>query len=358
MTLLEFCKNFDPGEELFLEQDGTVTVNTCRLLELEEAGKEAGQLSCEYLLPSDVLMMVQPGNWRAYNPRRAEDRQCCCWDGTRSICLTREALHTLEQFRLVIDPAAAGMSFDTRRPYFRMRGRPVTKAQAFDILSQTGIPIRHNYGMDRYPWEDLAGGSCFLDNNWYGWPRRGWVRPDGTIGMNGISGVKYPWEREITAEIIPLGLAFPFLDLMIAVTDWNEAPGYAWDVYFGKVGDEYTYDGDDEVFQREDYPDSPEHIVYGVWLHDSTVELMAPERAREKYIEYDRLYGGPDEEIFKEFYNENRDFFPADLPYLKRLIRAHGLDPEEVLAGYKWGRFGWERRRSPEVERGAATFSE
>lgn len=34
---------------------------------------------------------------------------------------------------------------------------------------------------------------------------------------------------------------------------------------------------------------------------------------------------------------ESRGFFPVDSAYLQRLIRAHGPDPEEVLAGYGQG---------------------
>lgn len=347
MTLFEFCRDFFSGEEIFSAGEGGMAVHSCHLLELEYAGKESKQLSWEQVLPSDILELLQPGNWNYYDPRCGENNQRC-WNGERSFLLTEETLQILQRFHLVIDPEVVGM-VHARRPYFRMRGRPVMEEQAFDILRRTNIPPTYDNKMERYPWKDLVYNGGFLDNKWCGWIPRGWVLPDGTVGMNNHSSIKYPYESEIVTEIIRFGLTFPYLDLVIAITDWDEAPDYARDAYFGKVGDGYTYDGDDEVFQREDYPDFLEHVILGVWLHGDTVELMAPERAREKYAEYNRLYGGPDEEIFKEFYYKNRGLRPVDLAYLKRLIRAHGLDPEEVLAGYEWGPLELRRQyREPE----------
>lgn len=335
MTLLEFCRSFFPDEEIFTPQEGGLAVHSRRLLELEYAEIKEKRLSEDQVLPSTILGLVQPGRWQYYDPRCKDSRRNG-WDGTQEFLLTEEALQTLEHFHLVIDPEAANVYLEARRPYFRVRGRPVTEEQAFDILRRTNIPPTHDMRMERHPWKDLVYCSGFLDNSWFRCFPQGWVLPDGTVGMNGISGIKYPYLDEIACEIIPVEFAFPYLDLVIAMTDWNEAPDYAWD----------AWSEDDEVFEQEDYPDFLENIVFGIWLHDNTVELMAPERAREKYAEYNRLYGGPDEEIFKVFYYESRELYPVDLAYLKRMIRSHGLDPEEVLAGYEWGPMGLQRKES------------
>ena len=106
-----------------------------------------------------------------------------------------------------------------------------------------------------------------------------------------------------------------------------------------------TGDSFDAALSREDYPDFPEHIVYGIWLHDDKVELMAPARAREKYLEYNRLYGGADEAIFAMDYYEEHNIHPADFDFLRRCIRSHGLDPDEVLARYEWTSEGLVWRR-------------
>ena len=332
MTLLEFCQSFFPGEELFSAGEEGLTVRFCRLLELEHAGQECGQLSWEQVLPSNILYEVQPGRWRNYDPRCGEDCPCC-WDGERSFLLTGEALQTLQRLHLVIDPQVVGLEH-VRRPYFRVRGRPVTEEQAFDILRRTNMPPANDNLMRGYPWKDLVHASGILDNKWWSWFPQGWVLPDGTVGMNDHSGIKYPCESEIVAALLPLELAFPYLDLVIAITDWDEVPPYIW---------ETLGEGDDGPHEREDYPDFLEHVILGVWLHGDTMELMAPERTLEKYVEYDRLYSGPDGERFKQHYWYLKHRSPIDSAYLSRLIRSHGLDPEEVLAGYAWGSMGLTR---------------
>lgn len=65
-------------------------------------------------------------------------------------------------------------------------------------------------------------------------------------------------------------------------------------------------------------------------------------------MQYNALYAGPDEEIYKTYYYgwENGRALPIDLEYLKRCIRSHGLDLEEVLADYVWDPVRGLRRRS------------
>lgn len=250
-------------------------------------------------------------------------------------------MEELQEIQVIIDPEVAGIDFDVRRPYFRVRGRPVTEEQAFDIIRRTDNFFRND--MDDYCLEDLVGDRFLLDNVWYSpnfFPHpRGWVRPDGFIGQNDITG-KYPCEEDFLDSVLPLKRAFPYLDLMIAITDWNEIPDYAWDK-LDEEGDSF-----ETACSREDYPDFPEHIVYGIWLHDDKIELMAPARAREKYLEYNRLYGGADEAVFAMDYYEEHNIHPADFDYLRRCIRSHGLDPDEVLAPYEWTSEGLVWRRS------------
>ena len=256
-----------------------------------------------------------------------------------------------QDIQVIIDPEVAGMDFDVRRPYFRMRGRPVTEEQAFDIIRRTDNFFRND--MFQYNLEDLVGDRFILDNVWYSlnfYPHpRGWVRPDGIVGMNDVTG-KYPMEEEFLASILPLKEVFTYLDLMIAVTDWDEIPYYLWDL-MKKSNEVENYDLHKKYhdeFERlqtsEDYPDFPDHIVYGIWVHDDKVELMAPARAREKYLEYNRLYSGADEAIFTMDYYEKNNIHPADFAYLQRCIRSHGLE-DEVLAKYEWTSEGLKYKR-------------
>lgn len=325
--MLEFCRKFFPGEEIFTSSEEGITVHIRRLQELERMWVENGRLYHEQLLPSHILEGLQSGSWLYHNPSRDEIRQNCARNHDQSFLLTPEMLQILEHFHLVLDPQAVNLEHE-RRPYFRMRGRPVTPEQAFDILSRTGLPFS-SLG-DKFPWKNRVYSRWILDNQWFDMFPHGWVFPDGRIGVNDICGFKYPYESEIMTDLIGLELAFPYLDLIIAITDWDEAPTYVWNP------DSIDYD----AIEREDYPDFAEHIICGLWLHDSTVELMAAERAQKKYLEYNRLYGGPDEEIFKLRYYKKKELCPVDAAYLRRMIRAHGLDPDEVLEGYEWGPLG------------------
>lgn len=256
-----------------------------------------------------------------------------------------DGMKHFQDIQVIIDPEVAGMDFDVRRPYFRMRGKPVTEEQAFDIIRRTDNFFR--WDMRKYQLEDLVSDRFLLDNVWYSpnfYPHIGWVRPDGIVGQNGVTG-RYPAEEEFLASILPMKEAFPYLDLMVAITDWNEIPDYLWDLM--KKSNEAAENNDLDLYRQykdeydrlhtsEDYPDFQKHIVYGILVYDDKVELMAPARAREMYLKYNILYGGEDESIFTMDYYEKIGQFPTDFAYLQRCIRSHGLNPDEVLAKYEW----------------------
>ncbi len=335
MTLLEFCEGFFPEETLFSQRDGRIAVKLGKLDRLEREGQDSGRLTWAQVKPTDILGSVEPADDIYCWTCRFEDKA----DEENEFIMSEIGSELMRRFRLEIDPEVAGMDFDVRRPYFRMRGRPVTEAQAFELIRRTDFSLPSDVRrVDRV--EHLCVTIC---NDWYSTMSfvGGWVRPNGVLGQNGCTAEKYPLESEFVRSTLPLKLAFPYLDLVIAVTDWNEGPKYAWETYFN---DDSPSDSD--VFAREKYPDFLEHIVYGIWLHDDAMELMSPARATEKYLEYNRLYGGRDEHIFNWSYYQDNRIHPADLSFLKRCIRFYGLDPEKVLAPYDWGPRGLVRRDS------------
>ena len=144
-------------------------------------------------------------------------------------------MENFQDIQVIIDPEVAGMNFDVRRPYFRMRGKPVTEEQAFDIIRRTDeffcLDMR-SYG--KYRMEGVLNNirvwcNVALNNSWYS-ARRGWVHSSGIVGMNGLTAEKYPVEAEFLNSVLPLKQAFPYLDFIIAVTDWNEFPDCLWDL--------------------------------------------------------------------------------------------------------------------------------
>lgn len=277
----------------------------------------------------------------------------------------------LKELRLILDPlldpAIEPMNerewanypwrnmYTPRRPYFRMRGRPVTEEQAFDILRRTlRLPFE---GFDTRNQDTLLEGRVFydgaaLDNSWLTAPCHGWIFPDGIVGMNGLT-VKYPSATELIENVLPLQQAFPYLDLVLAFTDWNELPPYAVKAIFSGFGDSKFYTMENrneneglyrvnedkvrEMIAKEVFPDFLEHIEFGLWLHDGVLEVMASDRAREKYQEYNLLCGETDERRFTRHLYADESIpaeSPIDMAYLRRIVSSFGLNPDKVLEGW------------------------
>ncbi len=114
---------------------------------------------------------------------------------------------------------------DIHCPYFRLRGSPVTEEQAAFIIGRG-----HN-----------------------------WCTPDGTIGLDGTLG-EYPTVADIMLGLASVLKAFPFVDMVIAITALD----------LGQI----KHDVDDRNFR--------ENIRVGYLLHDGTIEILEPEEAFDK----------------------------------------------------------------------------
>ena len=203
-----------------------------------------------------------------------------------------------------------------RRPCYRMRGVPVTREQAFDLIRRTdnffGFEIEAIENDDEFI-------GCLNFDNWLITKNHypvgyGWIHTDGTVGTNGITQ-KFPTVNEFVEEWYNKLFAFPYLDLIIAVTLWDETPGScdkksAWDKNFKAA------------------------ICLGIYVHDRKLEILNEDDALEKYKEYDKLYGTPHEKFEPEYYQEH-NITQVDLPYLKKCIEAYGLNADEELAKVK-----------------------
>lgn len=165
-----------------------------------------------------------------------------------------------------------GLSFDegtlkyftnTRRPYYQMRGKPITKEQAMEVISRTDNYFRWN---SEYMPENFVYSTNF-DSWWFDMnhipSNYGWVHPNGNIGSNAITQ-KYPTLAEYVDEWCYYIKEFPFLDLIIAITDDNE------------------YIPDDAKFE--------DCITLGIWVHNNKVEFLNPKNALKQYKAYARKY--------------------------------------------------------------------
>lgn len=247
--------------------------------------------------------------------------------------MTEQTQENKQEVKIIQDPDIVDMDcFEARRPYYRIRGPKVTEEQAFEIIRRTDRIF--GMSLDQSNMLQSLGhiGSEHIDNIWftanYTPSPSGWCHPSGIIGNNGITG-RYPELEELICEFKGYAQAFPFLDMIIAITDWNEMPPYAWDV-LSSIHEIYK-----QAFYM-DYPDFIDNIRIGFWIHNNTVEVLNPVRAQKVYTEYEAKYSEPNKDIYVMNYYEDNHIFPANYDYLCRIIASYGLDPNEQLKNYPW----------------------
>lgn len=222
---------------------------------------------------------------------------------------------------VITDDDAARYIENVRRPYYRMRGMPVTKDQAFDIIRRTDNFFSCYIDSIKYC-EDFIG--CINFDNWLimknHYPKGyGWIHADGTVGGNAITQ-KYPAVAEFVLEWFRLLLAFPYLNLVVAVTYWDEIPpAVAED---NNERDLFHTSAYDEKFYGA--------VVAGIYVHDQTVEILDKRDTLVKYKEYDQMYGSPREK-FESTYYEDNSIVQIDRAYLTRCIESFGLNVEKEL---------------------------
>lgn len=226
---------------------------------------------------------------------------------------------------IVVDENVKDFDSLVRRPYYRMRGKKVTAEQAFDIIRRVDNIFRLTDAIQNHP--DYIGSlnfdSWIFDRHHY--PQHyGWIHADGTVGCDGITQ-KYPDIDEFIAEWFIKMMAFPYLDLVIAVTDWDETPPSSSGGFTYKCN---PYDRTIPTFE--------ESIVCGIWVHNPVLEIMGPKRTVKKYAEYVKLYEDKNRDKYLSEYYQDSGIVQTDENYLKKCIEAYGLNADEELRKVRW----------------------
>lgn len=245
--------------------------------------------------------------------------------GDEYIFISKEDYDKYNEYEIIVPD---GLEYDgsVRRPYYRMRGKPVTKEQAFELIRRTDNFFR---GIDEIRHSDDF--VCAI--NWDGWiihknhfPQKySWIHVDGTIGNNSITQT-YPTLYEFVAEWLIKLMKFPYLDLVIAVTCWNELPNALWEDLGNKAKRREMELSDDLFFSG---------VVLGIYIHDKTLEILTPKKAIRKYKEYAKRYEKNKEVYIPEYYQEN-GIVQVNLPYIRRCLAAYGLSADEILKKVPW----------------------
>ncbi len=181
-----------------------------------------------------------------------------------------------------IHPSFCRWNTDTRWPYYRLRGKPVTIEQAEYIISKC-----YEFSASGY-----KSGFCtqhFVPFSAY--YKHGWVHPNGMIGHNEVLN-KIPTCDEIIDSCYGIATAFPFVDLVAAITDIEGSPLFEMD------RDDREPDAVTGEFHYVEYPMEIEQqwqgrIDFGVHIHDGRVSILGPDDTRSLYEQYRAAYEIP-----------------------------------------------------------------
>lgn len=225
--------------------------------------------------------------------------------------------------KLVInDKIMQGKSITSaRKPYYQLRGKPVTEEQAFEIIRRTDC-VFDMYKIDNYPdsFKEEYIGSFHCSNSWFNHRPSGWVHPDGIIGINTHTGIKWPETSEFISEWDSYLNAFPFLNLIIAITSWDEISPEHFELIMSNQYEKA------KALKYKTYDNFLENIESGLWIHDNTLEFLDEQETIEVYKEYDAKYGEKDSRVYFEDYY--RDFQPdiINMDYLRRCVATYGIE--------------------------------
>lgn len=212
------------------------------------------------------------------------------------------------------------------RPYYQLRGKRVSEQQAFDIICGTDRLFSH-------PFLNLEGSITSLNfgNNWFSrnrLSRKGWIHPNGIIGTNSYM-TKYPTVDEFVHEWAVYLYDFPFLDLIVGITWWDEMSPERWEMTH-KYFRNQNFLNEIDYLKYDDFCDNLEAEI---WVHDGKIEIIDEKRAIEVYKQYEELYEEKDHRVYCRGYYE--DFHPdvTTMEYLKKCLATYGItDAEKILS--------------------------
>lgn len=232
-----------------------------------------------------------------------------------------ENFERLNKIELVIDEEVSDWKSQIKYPYYQLRGKQVTEEQALDIIRRTDF-----YFNDHFETEEsirlLNFHNSWFGSDWY----YGWCHPSGIIGLNSNTS-RYPDLDELISDAVKLKYAFPYLDFVAAVTNSVEG-SWRQDAHRSQIIRKTMHDHEKMLMELcrldcEEYPDFPDSIEIGIWLHDEAIEFMGPKRAQEVYKEYEEKYSEENKNIYMADHYRCNKIVPADTEYLIRCTAAN-----------------------------------
>lgn len=203
--------------------------------------------------------------------------------------------------------------YNVRRPYYRMRGRSVTQEQALEIIGKTDDFFN---SATREELQNCVPSTHFrnvLINDNYVPKNFGWCHRDGTLGINSVMS-KYPTLAEILEEWGRYVLEFPYLNLIICVTHWDEIP-----TLMDKDPDAPFFGPEwDSVFFT--------NVDYGIYVHDRVVSIVPQQHAINLFQDYSRRFNKP-RDVYEPSYYESYHVKQINYDDLVKMTAMHVEDP-------------------------------
>ncbi len=170
-----------------------------------------------------------------------------------------------------------------RRPCYAIRGKPITPAQAKEVILLTDSVLYKHKACNSYFYNNWCGAI----NNFYNDSRDseawGWCHFDGYIGLNHYTYDKNPFADELLYPWIELANYVDYLDMVIVITERDER-------VFRK-----------SIFGEMDYHPIEDLVIGGIRVKGKVVEALSEAKARVLFMQYDRLYSRHDIKRFKYF---------------------------------------------------------
>ncbi|MCM1330152.1 MAG: hypothetical protein NC253_12010 [Ruminococcus sp.] len=200
-----------------------------------------------------------------------------------------------------------------RKPYYQLRGKPVTPQQAVEIIAKTDYLFSNVLEINK----DLDIG--IFEMNYFctdGFSRPfGWVHPGGEVGQNYLFGIKWPEIREMAEALTPLVHTFPFLEFIAGISWWNEMSPARYDLMYANKSDKF--------YKDDDFTDN---IEMGIWVHGGIIEFVNAKKAVKLYRKYDELYNGKDYRIFYPDYYKEIEKNSINRSFAEKCFKVHGIE--------------------------------
>lgn len=244
--------------------------------------------------------------------------------------LDKDKMDKVLEYEIIVPDEFIEYECLARRPYYRMRGKKVSEEQAMDIIRKTDNFFE--YDTRQKPPTGYIGNMNF--DNWLISKRHypmgyGWIHRDGTVGGNAITQ-KFPTVYEFVIEWLKKLMTFPYLDLIIGVTYYDEGMKHYYDEeyeYWFEHLQEEKYD----YFEKEEYDERfYSNLEVGIYVHDKKIEILDQKQTKKIYREYAEKYGDKDRYKYCSEYYDANEIEQIDNEYLKKCLELDGWDEERI----------------------------